>query len=291
MIKYIIIIIIIIIICYRSYNLNYTDNNIIKPYKINDYYLKKNRLSDNQNTYNNIPLKAYTYWHSKDILHHMYNTLMQNIDNNPEIDFYIFDEIQSRDFIKKNFNGIVFDTYNNLLPDAYKSDLFRYCLLYINGGIYFDIKFKFNVPIIKLIAKYNSIFVQDFNHCDNATINGFIITEQKNPIFMDCINQIIYNVNNNIYGKNALFPTGPCLLGSISKKYNIIYKLKIHNSTNNNYVITDYYNEDDIILTPYPEYRFEQEIMQNKMHYSKLWNNINIYSNKLSNLNPLQYID
>jgi mannosyltransferase OCH1-like enzyme len=209
----------------------------------------------------------------------MYQTISNNISNNPEIDFYIYDNNEAIDMIKTNFKSIVSDTYNRLIPDSYKSDLLRYCLLYINGGIYFDIKFKFTVPIIKLIAKYQSIFVKDFDHCDNATLNGFIITEPRNPIFLDCINQIIYNVSNNVYGENSLFPIGPCLLGSIAKKYNNIFKLKIHKSFNNadNYVITDLYNENDILLIPYSQYRIEQRILQNNDHYSKLYDNKNIY--------------
>jgi len=53
----------------------------------------------------------------------------------------------------------------------------------------------------------------------------------------------------------------------------------MHKSFNNadNYVITDYYNENDILLIPYSQYRNEKKILQNNIHYSKLWDNKNIY--------------
>lgn len=276
---YIYIIIFIILIFYNYKNEQFISDKNINVYAIYHFYKNTDPYYSNNRVYNKIPLIAFTCWHSKELLYNMYHNMIKNISNNPEIDFYIYDNDNAIDFIKNNFDISVLDAYNKLIPDSYKSDLLRYCLLYINGGIYLDIKFKFTIPIIKLIAKYQSIFVKDFNHCDNATLTGFIITEPKNPIFLDCIKQIIYNIENDIYGDNSLFPTGPCLLGSITKKYNNIFKLKMHKSFNNsdNYVITDYYNEDDILLIPYFQYRNEQKILQNNIHYSKLWDNKNIY--------------
>jgi mannosyltransferase OCH1-like enzyme len=288
----------VIVFYFNYFNESFTSNNNI--YKLDHFYSNKDINYQTIRVYNNIPLKAFTCWHTKDVLYHMYNTVLKNISNNPEIDFYIYDNNESIDFINTHFNDDVLSAYNRLIPESYKSDLLRYCLLYINGGIYFDIKFLFNVPIIKLIAKYQSIFVKDFNHCYNATANGFIITDAKNPIFLDCINQIIYNINNNIYGDNSLFPTGPCLLGDITSKYNIDFKLKMYKLFNtddnitvkNNYKLFDKsennegeqyyisdYNDKEALIIVYPEYRSEQKILQNNPHYSKLWDNKNIYIN------------
>ena len=48
-----------------------------------------------------------------------------------------------REFIKVNFNPLVLKAYDTLIPTAYKADLFRLCVLYINGGIYGDLTQEF----------------------------------------------------------------------------------------------------------------------------------------------------
>jgi mannosyltransferase OCH1-like enzyme len=231
--------------------------------------------------YNDIPLTAYTHWHSRKVLYFMYNTVNNNIKNNPEIDFYIYDENEASLFIKNNFNNDVINAYNKLKPDSYKSDLFRYCILYMKGGIYYDIKFIFHKKLIDIIKKYETTYVKDFDHCNNAVYTGFMITKPKNPVYLDCINQIIKNTNINYYGNNSLYPTGPCLLSnSLSKYYyDIPFTHKMYKIENDNkeYVITDYDDVTFIILNPYIEYRDEQKILQNKDSYSTLWNNKDIY--------------
>ena len=252
--------------------------------KINHFYPKISSIN-NQQLYNDIPLNAYTHWHSKDLFYYMYNTILNNINNNPEINFYIYDDIESRNFIKSNFTSKILYAYDQLIPSAYKSDLFRYCILYANGGIYFDIKFIINVKLIELIKKYNTIFVKDlvidYKSCENGTYNGFIISYPKNPFFLDCINLIINNINNNYYGKNALYPTGPCMLGYlISTKYknithNLFLKSKSNKYGSDEYVISDENNNE--IIIPYLDYRKEQKLIKNNVHYGDLWLNKQIY--------------
>ena len=61
---------------------------------------------------------------------------------NPEFQHYIYDDGMCREFIKKNFNREVLHAYDSLEPDAFKADLWRYAILYINGGVYVDIKYR-----------------------------------------------------------------------------------------------------------------------------------------------------
>ena len=45
-----------------------------------------------------------------------------------------FDDNDSREFIAKNFPEEVLNAFDELTPGAYKSDLFRYCFMYIMGA-------------------------------------------------------------------------------------------------------------------------------------------------------------
>jgi len=69
--------------------------------------------------------------------------------------FYFYDDNDCDQFIKTYFNERTYNAYKKINPvyGAMKADFFRYCILYIKGGIYLDIKSKINYPIFKLIEK------------------------------------------------------------------------------------------------------------------------------------------
>jgi mannosyltransferase OCH1-like enzyme len=222
-----------------------------------------------------VPLNLYTCWHTKDLppLMKQNYELMKN--SNPKITFHLYNEDECREFIKTHFKEDVLDAYDRLIPCAYKADLWRYCVLFINGGIYMDIKYKCinNFKFISLTEKEH--FVRD--RPENYVYNALISSKPNNPILLNCIKQIVENVKNKYYGDNALQPTGPGLLGIYLKK-------EIHNmdlyfmpvKINNKELDTIWYNNINI-LECYTGYRYEQKLYQKKNRYNILWDNKNIY--------------
>jgi len=244
------------------------------------FLLNSNYIQSNHELINNIPNNVYLTWSSLNVPKNMYSTVLNNINNNPEFNFYIYDDNACINFINKYFDSNVLNVYNNLKPGAYKADLFRYCVLYIYGGVYMDIKFILHKKLKYLIKKYNYIFVSDLQTektCKGGCFNGFIISPKNNNVFIDCINQIVTNYNNNYYGLNSLYPTGPCLLGNIIQtKYPIInYKLYVVFKPDG-YTLND--EENNIIISQYPEYRSDLYYFSKTKHYGELWDNNNIYN-------------
>ena len=223
-----------------------------------------------------IPFKTFTCWHTKDLpplMKQNYDTL---INMHPMFEHKLFDENECREFIKTNFDNFVLEAYDRLIPSSYKSDLWRYCVLFINGGIYFDIKFqcvnRFN--LIALTEK--EFFVRDRKGWGNGTLTGLISVKPCNEIMLNCIKQIVVNVRNKYYGNDALEPTGPNLLGKYftnEEKQNMVMCFANINITNfmDEWVII--FN-NTIILRQYNNYRKEQS----KKHYSDLWNERKIYN-------------
>jgi mannosyltransferase OCH1-like enzyme len=89
-----------------------------------------------------MPLKIFQTWYTKDLPPKMKKVVENIKTNNPKFEHYLFDDNDCRVFIKEKFPEEVLDAYDRLIPGAYKADLWRYCVLYIHGGIYMDIKFK-----------------------------------------------------------------------------------------------------------------------------------------------------
>jgi len=248
--------------------------------KIINSYKRLNIPFQLKRTYNSIiPLNLYTCWHTKDLPPLMKENYDFLVESNPKIAFHLYDEEECREFIKNNFEEDVLNAYNSLIPCSYKSDLWRFCVLYINGGIYMDIKYRCvnNFKFIALTEEEH--FVRDMG--EKGVYTALIVTLPKNEIMRKCIYQIVENVKNKFYGESDLSPTGPGLLASCFKNEgNERDALQMyHDSSVLENKLNEFYivKNDRIILKFYNGYRDEQSKFQKKKHYSILWGEKNIY--------------
>ncbi len=199
---------------YNSYSFFDNINEVIDNdyYKVPNFIPKTNNIGD---SYNGLPLKIYTSWDSYNLPINMYNNIMLLKSLNPEFDIHIYDENDRREFIKNNFNSEVLDAYDSLIPGAFKADLWRYCIIYKNGGVYIDIKYHTYIPIILLIKERITNFTLALsNYCrdDNIEIqNTFFTSPQNNDLFLNVINNIINNTKTKNYDNTVLHVTGPCI--------------------------------------------------------------------------------
>jgi len=250
---------------FKLYNKrNFPKSNI----NINEYTPFK--LKEKYNSI--IPLKIYQTWHTKEIppIMTMCITELKTINN--EFEHFIYDENECIEFIKQNFPEDVIYAYNKLVPYAFKSDLWRYCILYKYGGIYVDVKFRC-VNGFKMIAlTEQEYFVKD---CDNIGIyNALIAVMPKNEIMLKCINKIVENVKNNFYGYKDLCITGPHLLCNYFTD-DAKNKLDLCLNLNNTMHVIKYSNID--ILASYIKYREEQQLNKKFISYGDLWKQRKIY--------------
>ena len=209
------------------------------------------------------------------------------IELNPDYKIKYFDDDMCRMFIKNNFSKNILDTYDNLIPGAYKADLFRYCILYKNGGIYSDLTQQFYIPFSKIINNCNDklILVKDARQLliikSPIQIN-FMASISNQEIFKLAINKIFLNVKNKYYGSHCLEPTGPILFrkcfDEIKPKYKmeIIFKKKKSNEIN----VTGGYIYNTGKLVYINKSSNHTNHIKPKSHYGKLWKSRNIYKNK-----------
>lgn len=246
-----------------------------------------------------IPLKLYQTWEVKDNLPlNMKNNVDQLKRNNPEFEYFLYDDTMCRDFIKDNFPKDVLYAYDKLIPGAYRADLWRYCILYKNGGVYLDIKYRC-MNGFKLIAlTEKEYFVRDFENFEEIGIyNALMVCKPDNSILLKCINKIVENCQTEYYGPNYLYPTGPHLLNKYFSKSDIDeLEMELHYDENNrvhhiddkqiNYFSIKYrISMDNIhvkyckvhILEAYPEYVLDRMNHSKNPYYMDCWENKNIY--------------
>lgn len=212
-----------------------------------------------ENNIPTIPLNLFQTWHSMDLPPHMKDCVESLKRDNPEFKHQLFDDEACIEFIRDNFPPDVLHAYHSLSPGAYKADLWRYCVLYIHGGIYLDVKLK-TIPPFKLIQLANKErYVRDREyHFNLGVYQAFLISYPKNPILYDCIRSIVDYVRTLEYGDNVLF-IGPMLMARHFDKSAILsWEMSFHGKEVRfgNTPIIDVYTEfiqefTDMSITPY----------------------------------------
>jgi len=219
-----------------------------------------------------IPKVIYQTWYSKNLSKSMSEAVKKLKSNNPLFKHYLYDDNDCRNFIEKNFPKEVLYSYDCLIPGAYKADLWRYCILYLYGGIYLDIKYE---PINNFSFNF---LIKNENICKdrpsyfknrNGYYNALMIMKPGNIYLEYAIKKIYLNCKNKNYGYNNLYPTGPGLLSEI---------FPANFSKNNfNFIGYDIIKLNNVkILKSYPQYRNEQRLLKSK-YYQDAWNDKQIY--------------
>lgn len=159
-------------------------------------------------------------------------------------EYRFYTDEDAKEFLSTNqFPPEVLEAYNMLIPSAFKADLFRYCVLFIHGGVYSDIDILlesdldvaidddvgFMVPVDALPGKAKGQLM--------CLWNGFIAAAPGHPFLAAVIETIVNNIRNRFTSVDImhslcpgqidftvainhadLFTTGPCILGATVNK-------------------------------------------------------------------------
>jgi mannosyltransferase OCH1-like enzyme len=152
---------------------------IIK-YKKDDQILRIDKLD-----FSGIPANLYQYYDDKTKIDSLFvSKINENVLNCSEFDIYLINDKDARHFINTNFDDKLINIYNNL---GYKQkiNLWLYCVLYMNGGVYMNINFKLSNTLLDIISDFKSTPI--FTKQGNSISNKFIVTKPGEPIFKELI--------------------------------------------------------------------------------------------------------
>jgi len=228
-----------------------------------------------------IPLNLFQTWNTKDLPPNMKACVYRLRKQNPEFKYQLYDDEDCVRLLKEHFEQDVVYAFHRLKPGAYKADLWRYCVLYVHGGIYLDIKFECcdGFSCIELMDKEHYVMDRQKDPDTGAAFaekgkilvyNGCMVSPPNNPVLLTCIEKIVENVKQEEYGFNPLYPTGPGLLGSVLGKNPHI---DLTFSDDQQYIMY----KKKRILKKYKEYREEQSLTRHGNYYDDLWKQKDIY--------------
>lgn len=195
----------------------------------------------------------------------------------PDFQHIVYDDILCRQFMKENYPEFL-GAYDTLIPGAYKSDLWRMCVLYKYGGIYFDIKFEIIGDFTFHSVLDKNYFAKDYSpdptpHKHRIAI-AFIVTVPNNPLIMKCIRHIVSNVDNHYYGETPFDITGPDAVGKAleDEEFEFEFNMKPFNMRQ------AVYRGRTLVLLEYKWYRTEQR--SELTHYTIRWNDKNVFGTR-----------
>lgn len=235
----------------------------------------------------------------------IHKTLFESTGNENKVSSKIFEAISSwtqenpgytiklwtlksaRDFLIKEFPKQVINCFDNLIPYAFKSDFFRYCVIYKLGGWYSDLKqvclesnLLNNIKMVKrdiyLYKDVAHVKYEDSN-VDYCIQNAFFGAYKNNKFLYECIKKTIENTKNKEYGECIR-----CAAGSVCVIGKIFYQLGYDDSYfvgyfDRNHLGAYFYNNfgDEIIL--HKCFGCGGNSIKNGNDYTKHWENKSLY--------------
>lgn len=216
------------------------------------------------------------------IIHHM----------NPEYDYHFYDDDACRAYIQEHYPGRVSQAYEKIIPGAYKADLFRYMVLYREGGVYMDCKSSTIIPLRDLIGEEDEVVV--FRDRPMGTLlNSFMACTPGHPLIKEVLDMSVENILSNHYGENPLDITGPQTLGRAFNR--LLMRDEKSDITPGRYsginVVGSFYvlgsgetafdalvkaDGQPVIAKTSPNY-YNKEANPHRMDYDKMWNNRSVF--------------
>lgn len=130
----------------------------------------------------------------------------------PEYTRVIYDDKMAEQFLEKYYSPNVLAKFRSMDKGAHKADLFRYCLLYIQGGLYADIKTEWITPVKDLFREHECMYlvesmVKERHMMTNESVcyNGVLFTPPRNPLFLMLIKHAVATHNWAIRKEYLIF--------------------------------------------------------------------------------------
>ena len=140
------------------------------------------------------------------------NLFVKILNENKDYTMVYFSGKDRERFIKLHYPQY-YESYDRIIPGAYKADIFRNLVVYHYGGIYNDIGNDFLIPIDKIVNHDTDTFVCTYEKLvffpSHRINNAFLAATKNNEVLRAVIDHIDRNVANKTYGENHVDITGP----------------------------------------------------------------------------------
>lgn len=134
-----------------------------------------------------IPPILHQTFKTRELPLRMHAAAMSWADANPAWDYRYHDNEACRALIARAFDARVLAAYDALPPGAFRADLWRYCALSVEGGVYADIDMVCRTDLERVLAPEDEFVVPTAGNLPQAVFNGFIASRPGHPFLARAI--------------------------------------------------------------------------------------------------------
>ena|SRR2546426_4807720 len=154
------------------------------------------------------------------------------LELNPEYEYRFYDDDGCRTLIKEHFGEQTLACYESLTNGAFRADLWRYCALYVHGGVYADADTHCTRPLRELIRKNDDFIVPRANN-PRFLFNAFICSVPRHPFLKNVIDTAVERITGGDFA-NPFFIVGPGALGmavnkTLGRDFSSTFRVGNHN--------------------------------------------------------------
>ena len=128
---------------------------------------------------------------------------------------HFFDDVACRLFVKQHLEPAVYNAYTRLTPGAARADLWRYCVLWVHGGVYVDADCTCLAPLDEWIGKETELVVP-VDHEHNPVLHLFqavLACTPRHPVMRKAIDAVVGHVQTGQHRHSIFDLSGPTCLG------------------------------------------------------------------------------
>ena len=214
-----------------------------------------------------IPKKIFQTWKTKDLNDGLTLLSKSFRDKNPGYEYFLYDDDDCRKLIEENFEPIVLEVYDRIIPGAFKADLWRCCALYIEGGIFCDMDMICMKSFDSIINDDIEFFAPIDSNSKGAhdLYNAFMGSVPGHPILKRCIDTIVDNVVNETWRKKKQPPLDFSACGVLGRSVNNYIGMEDFSSFTGKMGVHDSVK----VLNYVKEHRYVEDKEGNKYVWSK----------------------
>jgi mannosyltransferase OCH1-like enzyme len=164
-----------------------------------------------------IPKSIYQTFYTKLLPTEIVELITKTISNNSGYEYYLFDDIEMREFVKVNSDEEFLMCYDSLNVGAAKADLWRYLILYKLGGVYLYIDSEIHGNLNDFIRSEDCAIITREGH-PNKFVQWCLMFAPNHPILKICLDMCIKNIKERKI-LNIIDLTGPTVFSDAISEY------------------------------------------------------------------------
>lgn len=154
-----------------------------------------------------IPKQIFQTWKTHTLPKPIQDCVNKMLQLNPTYSYKLFDDNEMKEYIATNFDEKINLAYSKLNVGAARADLWRYLILYKEGGIYLDIDSVLYSSLDTLIKTDDTAIISRERNPD-IFLQWCMIFQAGHPILKLTIEKCVYNILNETTC-DILYLTGP----------------------------------------------------------------------------------